>query len=113
MLKVVSDDGDAEEKLDRITAKADQLRAEHPALKIRIDTAEATAKMAVFRDELKAATRTATEEIKVKVSDRSIAESEAKIGILKRPSANRCAKGMKRLPAPNMATRPVEVFHPR
>ena len=54
MLKITADDGDAALKLDAIAAKAEELKALHPDLSPRIDTAEAQAKMAVLRDELKA-----------------------------------------------------------
>jgi len=53
MLKIASDDGDTEEKLDRIGEKADELARKHPDLKVRIDTAAASAKLAVLRKELK------------------------------------------------------------
>lgn len=53
MLKITSDDGDTETKLERISKKADELAAKHPELKVRIDAGAATAKMAVLRKELK------------------------------------------------------------
>jgi phage-related protein len=53
MLKITADDGDTESKLDRISAKADELAAKHPDLRVRIDTAAATAKLAVLKKELK------------------------------------------------------------
>ena len=53
MLKIAADDGDTEAKLDRIDAKARQLAAEHPDLTPRINTAAASAKLAVLRKELK------------------------------------------------------------
>src|ERR1700722_1438523 len=54
MVKITADDMDADEKLAAITAKADELSAKNPELKVKIDTAAAAAKMRVFRDELKA-----------------------------------------------------------
>src|SRR5260370_41139774 len=60
LLKIVTDDGDTELKLDKIKAKADELRRLHPELKVRIDTAEASAKLKLFRADLLAATRDAT-----------------------------------------------------
>jgi hypothetical protein len=53
MLKITADDGDTEEKIDRISLKADELAEKHPDLEVRIRTAEATAKLAVLRQELK------------------------------------------------------------
>ena len=53
MLKIVADDGDSEEKLDKISAKADELGRKHPDIKVRIDSAAASAKLAVLRRELK------------------------------------------------------------
>jgi hypothetical protein len=55
MLKIVADDGDAERKLEQVSLKADELARKHPELKVRIDTAAATAKVAILRHELKAA----------------------------------------------------------
>ena len=57
MVQLTADDADAEAKLDAISAKADELAAKNPDLKVKIETAAASAKMAVFRQELaKAAT---------------------------------------------------------
>jgi hypothetical protein len=53
MLKIVADDGDSEAKLDKITAKADELGRKHPELKVKVDSAAASAKLAVLRKELK------------------------------------------------------------
>jgi hypothetical protein len=53
MLKIVADDGDSEEKLDRISEKADELGRKHPEIKVRVDAAAASAKVAVLRRELK------------------------------------------------------------
>src|SRR5580692_3667260 len=53
MLKIASDDGDTEEKLDKISAKADELARKHPDIKVKVDTAAAAAKLAVLRKELK------------------------------------------------------------
>jgi len=53
LLQVNADDGDTEAKLDRINEKADELGKKHPELKVRIDTAAASAKVAVLREELK------------------------------------------------------------
>lgn len=53
MLKIVADDGDSEAKLDRISAKADELARKHPDIKVKIDSAAASAKLAVLRQELK------------------------------------------------------------
>ena len=53
LLQVNADDGDTEAKLDRIGLKADELGKKHPELSVRIDTAAASAKVAVLRTELK------------------------------------------------------------
>jgi phage-related protein len=55
MLKIVADDGDSEEKLDRISEKADELARKHPDIKVRIDSAAASAKLAVLKGEMRAA----------------------------------------------------------
>jgi phage-related protein len=54
MLKITADDGDTESKLSRIAAKAEELGREHPDIKVKIDSAAASAKMGVLRQELKA-----------------------------------------------------------
>lgn len=54
LLKIVASDADAKLKIDAIAAKAEELKAEHPELVMRINTAEASAKLAVLRDQLKA-----------------------------------------------------------
>ena len=54
MLKIVADDGDTEAKLDRISEKADELAAKHPDLKVKVDSAAASAKLMVLRREMKA-----------------------------------------------------------
>lgn len=57
LLQINADDGDTEEKIDRISAKADELGAKHPDLKVRIETAAASAKVAVLRGELRGLAR--------------------------------------------------------
>ena len=52
-LKLTADDGDTEAKLDSIAAKAEELARLHPELKVKIDSAAASAKLAVLRKELK------------------------------------------------------------
>jgi len=42
MLRIAADDGDTESKLDKISAKADELARKHPDIKIRIDSAAAS-----------------------------------------------------------------------
>jgi hypothetical protein len=54
LLQIQADDGDSESKLDAIAAKADELAKKHPELKVKIDTAAASAKIKVLRDDLKA-----------------------------------------------------------
>ena len=61
MLKILATDGDAQAKLDAITERAEALKEENPDLAVRIDTAAASAKLAVFRDELKDAAAGADE----------------------------------------------------
>ena len=53
MLRIAADDGDTEQKLDKISAKADELGRKHPDLKVKINTAAASAKLAALRMELK------------------------------------------------------------
>lgn len=53
LLQINADDGDTETKLQRIAAKADELSAKHPDLKVRIDSAAASAKLAALKAELK------------------------------------------------------------
>jgi hypothetical protein len=57
MLKIVSNDGDTESKLDLITKKADELGRLHPDIKVKIDSAAASAKLGVLRQELKDTTK--------------------------------------------------------
>ena len=83
-IDILAKDGDAQAKLDAISAKADELREMHPELTVRIDTAEATAKMAVLREEIKEATKSVDVEIKPKLDKHALAESEAEMGILSR-----------------------------
>lgn len=53
LLMIGADDQGTEEKLDRITLKADELGKKHPELQVRIDTAAASAKVEVLRRELR------------------------------------------------------------
>ena len=53
LLQIDADDGTTAEKLDRIQKKADELKAASPDLAVRIDTAAASAKLGVLRQELK------------------------------------------------------------
>src|ERR1017187_8911218 len=53
MLKIVSNDGETEAKLDLITKKANELGRLHPDIKVKVDSAAASAKLAVLRKELK------------------------------------------------------------
>jgi len=52
-LRLTADDGDTEAKLNSISRKADDLGRKHPDIKVKIDTAAASAKLAVLRAELK------------------------------------------------------------
>lgn len=65
IMQLTADDADAEAKLEAIKAKADELRTMNPELTPKINTAEASAKMAVFRDELKNAAKDVTAKIDV------------------------------------------------
>jgi len=78
MVQIQSDDGDTEEKLDRITAKADELKEKHPELSVKIDTAAASAKLAVLRQELKDVSADSPD-IKPKVDDGSLAALKDKL----------------------------------
>jgi hypothetical protein len=53
MLKIVANDGDTESKLDLISKKADELGRLHPDIKVKVDSAAASAKLAVLKRELK------------------------------------------------------------
>lgn len=53
VMQIAADDMDAEAKLDAISRKADELKAKNPELAVRIETAAASAKVAVLREELK------------------------------------------------------------
>ena len=55
LLQIQADEGDSEAKIDRIAAKAEELGKLHPELQVKIDTAAASAKVKVLRDELRAA----------------------------------------------------------
>ena len=83
-MQIVADDADAQAKLDAISAKADRLAEKNPEIEPKIRDDEFKAKLLVLRGELKEATRPITAEIKAKVDDKSVAESEAKISLLKR-----------------------------
>jgi hypothetical protein len=52
-LRIIGDDGDTETKLDSIGRKADELAKKHPELKVKINSAAATAKLGVLRADLK------------------------------------------------------------
>lgn len=53
LLKLSADDGDTEEKLDKISAKADELARKHPDIKVKVDSAAAFAKLMVLRKAMK------------------------------------------------------------
>src|SRR5215469_1503090 len=53
LLKITGDSRSAEEALDKINLKADELEARRPELKPQIDKARVLAQAAVLRDELK------------------------------------------------------------
>jgi hypothetical protein len=52
LVQLSADDGDAEAKIDKIAAKAEELSKLHPELEARISTAAASAKLKVLRDEI-------------------------------------------------------------
>jgi TP901 family phage tail tape measure protein len=83
LLQLDADDGETEEKLDRITEKADRLKEMHPELAVRIDTAAASAKLGVLRQELKdtAAETDAMPPLDIKVAS---AEAQAKLDLIKK-----------------------------
>jgi hypothetical protein len=55
-LFLLGDNADAKKKLEEIDLKADELAERHPELKIGIDTAAASLKLAALREEIKAST---------------------------------------------------------
>jgi hypothetical protein len=65
MLQIDADDGDTEAKLDRITEKADELKKLHPELSVKIDSAAASAKLGVLRQELKDVGKPVLADVKV------------------------------------------------
>lgn len=73
LLQFETDDGDAEAKLDRISAKADELKDKHPELAVKIDTAAANAKLAVLRAELKDAGKDIDPKVDPKIDDAALA----------------------------------------
>ena len=77
MLKITGNDGDTEEKLDKISAKADELARKHPDLKIKVDTGAAAAKLAVLKHEL---SDTARDADKSKLSIKSMGMALAGLG---------------------------------
>ena len=80
VLQIAADDGDTEAKLDRISAKADELKEKHPDLAVRIDTAAASAKLGVLRTELKDVARPIDIKVEPKMDDTKLAEASAKAG---------------------------------
>lgn len=68
VLQVTTEDGDTEAKIAAINAAADDLSKKHPELKVKIDTAAASAKVKVLRAEIAAAAKSVeAEPIKPKV----------------------------------------------
>lgn len=53
MLKIVGQNTDAQAKLDQITARADELKRDNPTITPKVDSAAASARLAVLRKELK------------------------------------------------------------
>ena len=62
MLKIVANDGGTEEKLRQIAEKADELARKHPDIKVKVDSAAASAKLAVLRRELRDTGKAADED---------------------------------------------------
>ena len=54
-LRLFASDGDAQEKLDAVTARMEELKADDPDLAVRIDTAGAAEKIQIIKDNLKSA----------------------------------------------------------
>ena len=52
-LRILATDADAQAKLDAIAERAEELKADNPDLAVRIDTAAASEKLKVLKDELK------------------------------------------------------------
>lgn len=82
LLQVEADDGDTEEKLDRITAKADELAERHPELKVKIDSAAAAAKLSVLRADLKAVGKDVEPKVDLKIDDAALAKTRAELDAL-------------------------------
>jgi TP901 family phage tail tape measure protein len=81
MLQVTADDADAADKLESIKLKADELRDQFPELVARINTAEASAKLKVLKDELaQAAQQADAEPLDIRVNS---AEAQAKLDAIK------------------------------
>lgn len=74
MLQIQSDDGDTEEKLDRIKASADELAEKHPELKVRINSAAASAQVAVIRKELQEVAKPVDVPVRPKVDKSALAQ---------------------------------------
>jgi hypothetical protein len=73
LLQIETDDGDTEEKLDRISARADELAEKHPELKVKIDSAAAAAKLSVLRAELKDVGKDIAPKVDPKIDDAALA----------------------------------------
>jgi hypothetical protein len=80
MLKITGSDGDTEAKLDKITAKANELGRLHPELKVRINAGAASAKLAVLRREMRDTARDA-EDSKGRFGAFGAAVNELTVGI--------------------------------
>src|SRR5580700_7183016 len=52
-LRILATDADAQAKLDAIAERAEELKADNPDLAVRIDTAAASEKLKVLKDELR------------------------------------------------------------
>src|SRR5215469_3563050 len=53
LLRITGNSADADEKLAAVSKRADELREKHPDIAIRVNTAEAQAKLAILKAELK------------------------------------------------------------
>jgi phage-related protein len=70
----VKGDADAKARIDDVDKRAEALKKAFPTYKLKIESAAASEKLKVFRAELADATKTRTENIKVKVDDSALAK---------------------------------------
>lgn len=82
LLQVETDDGGTEEKLDRITAKADEMAAKHPEMKVKITAAADAAKLSVLRAELRSVGKDIDPKVDPKIDEAAKAKTRAELDAL-------------------------------